>query len=113
ELLLRLLILGAAIAIFLWLLFISLTTLVHLIPIHYEQRLIGNWQAAEPDARQVYLQTLSEDLARAGGLDPELLSVHVQTGATVNAFATLGGNIVVFQGLLDALDSEQALAFVL
>ncbi|HEY7884467.1 MAG TPA: M48 family metallopeptidase, partial [Cellvibrionaceae bacterium] len=113
ELLLRVFILAIAVGVLLWLLFISLTTIVHWIPIHYEQRLVGNWQTDEPDSQNIYLQKLSENLARAGGLDPALITIHVQANETVNAFATLGGNIVVFEGLLDALDSEQALAFVL
>ena len=41
------------------------------------------------------------------------ITVHYASDDTVNAMATLGGNIVVFQGLIDTVDSENALAMVL
>lgn len=114
ELLLRVLLALAVIAAAGWLLLQALTYAVRWIPVSYEQRLTGQWQASEPDEREIYLQQLTSALAQAGGLHPDIsLSVHLQPGETVNAFATLGGNIVVFEGLLEALDSEEALAFVL
>ena len=39
--------------------------------------------------------------------------VHYIDSDTVNAFATLGGHIVVFRGLLDALPNENAVAMLL
>lgn len=64
--------------------------------------------------RGQYLQALSDRLAGAMALPPEMrISVHYSGDKTVNAMATLGGHVVVYQGLLDKLPSENALAFVL
>ena len=41
------------------------------------------------------------------------IAVHYSTAATVNAFATLGGHVVLHRGLIDELESENALAMVL
>ena len=41
------------------------------------------------------------------------MRIRVVEGSTVNAFATLGGRIFVFEGLLRELDSENSLAMVL
>ena len=41
------------------------------------------------------------------------LEVRTLKGDTVNAFATLGGYIFVFEGLVQALDNENSLAMVL
>ena len=115
DLLVRLLLVLAVVALGGWLLLQTLTYAVRWIPISYEQRLIGQWwQNTEAGKREATLQDLTEALARAGGLNPEIpLFVHLQENDTLNAFATLGGNIVVFDGLLETLKNEQALAFVL
>ena len=61
-----------------------------------------------------YLKELGERLARAQGLPPGLrVEVHYDDASVVNAFATLGGHIVVYQGLLEAVPDENALAMVL
>lgn len=44
---------------------------------------------------------------------PFPLQVHVKKGKTINALAFPGGHIVIFQGLLDEVESENELAFVL
>ena len=41
------------------------------------------------------------------------VTVHYSDQATVNAFATLGGHMFFYQGLIDALDSEDALTMVM
>jgi len=115
DLLARLLLVLIFVALAGWLLLQALTYAVRWIPISYEQRLTGQWwQNTEASEREVYLQDLTEALARAGGMATDIkLFVHLQENDTLNAFATLGGNIVVFDGLLETLESEQALAFVL
>jgi len=61
-----------------------------------------------------YLKAVGERLARAQGLPPVLrIEVHYDDAPVVNAFATLGGHIVVYQGLLEAVPDENALAMVL
>lgn len=63
---------------------------------------------------QPYLQVLAERLARAQGVPSDLpIRVHYDEAPVVNAFATLGGHIVIYQGLLEALPDENALAMVL
>ncbi len=61
------------------------------------------------------LQALATRLARHMALPAALpISVHYSPDTVVNAMATLGGHIVVYQGLLDATkDSEIALAMVM
>lgn len=41
------------------------------------------------------------------------VAVHYRAVPTVNAMATLGGHIFVYRGLIEKIDSEEALAFVL
>lgn len=66
----------------------------------------------EPD--RVLLQTLANRLTAADPLPQGMsVTVHVLDDETINAFATLGGHIVVARGLLDAMPSENALALVL
>lgn len=92
------------------------------VPFEQERALagsLGRWlpeTPAEPAhrERQQYLQQLADRLATAMDLAPEMtLTVHYSASNTVNALATLGGHIVVFQGLIDTLPSENALAMVM
>ncbi|MDR3323714.1 MAG: M48 family metallopeptidase [Zoogloeaceae bacterium] len=65
-------------------------------------------------AGEAALQHLAEELALAMALSEEMrLHVHFNDSADPNAFATLGGNIVVQRGLLQHVASENALAMVL
>ena len=96
--------------------------LVRFIPFEQEQALASSidadWLKQSHDAddkrREQYLQALGQRLSAAMNL-PEGMQVtlHYSSDSTVNAMATLGGNIVVFQGLIDTVDSENALAMVL
>lgn len=92
------------------------------IPFAQEQALaasLGRWLPQTPEneterQRRDYLQSLANGLAVNMELPPEMtLTVHYADDDTVNAMATLGGHIVVFQGLIDTLPSENALAMVL
>ncbi|MEE4193271.1 MAG: M48 family metallopeptidase [Halieaceae bacterium] len=60
------------------------------------------------------LQALADELL-AGHELPEgmVIRVHYSPSQDKNAFATLAGNIVINQGLLDSVSSENALAMVL
>jgi predicted Zn-dependent protease len=67
--------------------------------------------AAEPQAT---LQRLAEALVGPQGLPAGVtLQVHYNPLPVANATATLGGNITLYRGLLEAIDSENALAMVL
>lgn len=96
--------------------------LVRFVPFEKEQALASRvdtaWlkqkHSATDKRREQYLQSLGQQLATAMALPPEMkITVHYASDDTVNAMATLGGNIVVFQGLIDTVDSENALAMVL
>lgn len=91
------------------------------IPYEYEARLAQALPpiASAPDneqgrAVQRELQALADRLA-AGMQLPEGMTVKVgyADSKTVNAFATLGGQTVFFRGLLERVDSEDALAMVM
>ncbi|MDG1905600.1 MAG: M48 family metalloprotease [Arenicella sp.] len=85
------------------------------IPFEYEQRMVGDLEFTQvtPSARQEYLQVFSEKVAAQMDLPAGMaLTVHYDEDEMVNAFATLGGNIVFFKGLIDEVESEQELATV-
>lgn len=96
--------------------------LVRFVPFEQEQALASsidaNWlkesHSADDKRREQYLKALGEQLAATMDLPAGMqIAVHYSSDDTVNAMATLGGNIVVFQGLIDTVDSENALAMVL
>lgn len=61
-----------------------------------------------------YLNALAARIARAQQLPKDMsVTVHYVDDDTVNAFATLGGNILMFRGLLEKLDNENALVMVM
>lgn len=85
------------------------------IPYAWEQRWFGA-PAAQTDAgpQQQALQQLLEQLLRSSEAPALPVTVHwLGTEDTPNAFATLGGHIVVTGGLLQQVSSENALAMVL
>lgn len=64
--------------------------------------------------KQNYLTGLARRLSQHQQLPDNMsITVHYVEEETVNAYATLGGHIVVFNGLLEKLNSENALAMVL
>lgn len=95
--------------------------LVRFVPFAQEQALAASledrWRQQKPAVAtpaEQYLQALAGRLAAAMDMPPEMpITVHHVAGDTVNAMATLGGHIIVFQGLIDALPNENALAMVL
>ncbi len=63
---------------------------------------------------QRYLEQLTARVAAASELPPGMtITVHYVSGDTVNAFATLGGHIMVYQGLMQRMPNENALANVI
>ena len=86
------------------------------IPYRYESiipidKLIGPTQ----DGKMAdYLQKLADKLVAQMDLPKNMkISVHYVDSDTVNAFATLNGNVVFFRGLLGKLHSENELAMVM
>ncbi|MDR2710938.1 MAG: M48 family metallopeptidase [Burkholderiales bacterium] len=98
--------------------FVGMRYLVPHIPFHYEVSLAENWSKKldgdAPSPSREYLQKLAENLAAHMALPADMpITVHISASSTPNAFATFGGHIIVTQGLLDLVDSENALAMVL
>lgn len=102
--------------------------LVHYLPFSAEQRFVRPYEAmaeyfqddpTSPEAvraREIerYLQTLADDLSVQLDLpDDYVVQVHYLDHDIVNAFATLGGHVFVFRGLLEELPDENSLAMVL
>jgi len=92
------------------------------VPFETEQSLIPEmWAQIEPETEsetskqtREYIQSLSDRLATHMQLPEGMeITVHYVEGDIVNAFATIGGHIFIYQGLLDELNSENALAMVI
>ena len=61
-----------------------------------------------------YLQELADKISVAQNLPPEIkITVHYMDSPTMNAFATLGGNVFMFRGLLEKLPNENTLVTLL
>ena len=70
----------------------------------------------KPDKQQItqYLQELADNLAKAIDVpDDYIIRVHYVDSDVQNAFATLGGHIFIFRGLIQTLDDENSLAMVI
>jgi Zn-dependent protease with chaperone function len=88
------------------------------VPFNWEQaiaqKLVDQIEGTKYPQRQAKLQQLANNLSALQGLpDGMTITVHYSDSETVNALATLGGHVVIFQGLIDILDSENALAMVI
>jgi len=86
------------------------------IPFEYEKQIVAGYPRPPVTNAAVneYLQELASELAEAQGLPPEMtITVHYLDADTVNAYATLGGNIILYRGLLERLPNENALAMVI
>lgn len=88
----------------------------HLLPYAAEQKLIAPYAQRYPPRSHVveqYLQQLAERLARGMPL-PEGMAVraHYVDEPVVNAFATLGGHIAVYRGLLERVPDENVLSMI-
>ena len=78
------------------------------------KNILDHEASAEDRVIEQYLQDLVDDLDRDLDMPEEIdVSVHYLDEPTVNAFATLGGHIFVFEGLLAAMPDENSLAMVL
>ena len=64
------------------------------------------------DEFAIYLQAMLADLQQCAGVEYPL-QLTLADSDQVNAFAMPGGQIIVFTGLIDQLESENGLAFVL
>lgn len=115
----------AVIAIIMVVIHYSVQYLVHYIPFEFEVEMsekIDFLQAGDPLLygedegleKQAELQTLANELSALMELPEEMtITVHYSNEQVVNAFATLGGHVFMYQGLIDEMNSEQALSMVM
>ena len=110
---------------------VALVSLLHVgatwaaprVPFAYEVALADQlWGPTGPDtsrpapeqAANQALQALADSLRQPLGVPPDMpIQVRVQDEPHVNAYATLGGRIVVFKGLLAKMQREDELAALL
>ena len=88
------------------------------IPFSVEHRLVRkvhiDTQSVTTGPAPQYLQHLADDLSKNMQLPEDMkITVSIVNSNVVNAFATLGGNVVFFTGLLEKLPNENTLAMVL
>lgn len=97
--------------------------LVQYVPFSAEQKMAGLYENTIPADKpadtyhekiQQYLQSLADELSAAEELEKGMnIKVHYVNDDIVNAFATLGGHVVMFRGLLEKLPDENTLAMVM
>jgi len=64
--------------------------------------------------KQTYIANLAQSLGQKMALPEDIkLNVYYSESSTVNAFASLNGMIVINQGLIDFVESENELAFII
>ncbi len=81
-----------------------------------QSQLPDSAESLEPGDRERlrFLQELGARLSTQMGLPDDVsVTVHYSDDSTINAFATLGGHVLMYKGLVDRLPSENALAMVL
>lgn len=81
----------------------------------YEELLLKYWIKEEQEvATEHYLQSLADALMQAMQMTETIvIKVHYVDSDIVNAFATLGGHIFVFRGLMEIVPDENSLAMIL
>ncbi len=93
--------------------------LARFVPFKYEERVVEKFETefGTPDAPEELVSYLNELAARvAPGLplsDGISVNVHYRDEAVFNAFATIGGNLFFYRGLLKEMPHENALAMVM
>ncbi len=84
----------------------------------YAKSIAQHWQDkprdAAAEAARTELRAIAAKLAPAMQLPPDMeIVVHYSPDSVTNAFATLGGNVVFYRGLIEKFDSEDAVAMVM
>ncbi len=94
--------------------------LAGLIPYSAEKKVAGLYDvsvhANNKDHQQIteYLQQLADKISKTQKLPEEMkINIHYMHSDTMNAFATLGGNVFMFKGLLEKLPNENTLVTLL
>jgi len=80
----------------------------------YEKLIQKYYKGESKPEINAYLQNLADNLAKSMELPSEYnIKVHYVDNDMINAFATLGGHIFIFKGLIENLDDENSLAMVI
>ena len=90
--------------------------LAKLVPFEQEHRMLSGVEITEgfDSPMQDYLRKLTDELLLDMGMQGDFtVRVSFSPEMEVNAFATLGGNLVFYKGLLKGMKSENALAMLL
>lgn len=90
--------------------------LARLIPFSYELELVERFPQLRPESSPTrdYLQDLADRIAKTQDLpDDMVITVHYSDEDVVNAFATVGGHVFFYRGLIERFASEDALAMVM
>ena len=121
------LVIGLGVVVIIAVLVLSATAgyLAKYIPIEYEQTMVDQTGlgtdflnpdslSEEDQETQQRLQALADKLTAHMNLPEGAdIKVHYSSSSTVNALATLGGNLVFFKGLLEKIETEEELAAVM
>jgi predicted Zn-dependent protease len=99
---------------------LSFSWLAGKIPYQAEAKVAGLYDvsthsdnAAHPQLAN-YLQALADKISKAQMLSDEMkITIHYMDTDTLNAFATLGGNVFMFRGLLEKIPNENTLVTLL
>lgn len=79
-----------------------------------EQLLKKSFDLSNDSPQYLYIDKLAHKLAQHMDLPQDItLQVYYSSQSDINAFASLNGIIIITQGLLDAVQSENELAFVI
>lgn len=113
--------LAAGVIVLVVLIFFGMRLVAPLVPLSWERRMadpvVARLTPAPTDqglARQQWLQGLADRLRPAMNLPMAMpITVHWLPSEVPNAFATLGGHVFIHQGLMDRVNSENALAMVM
>jgi predicted Zn-dependent protease len=105
--------------------FFGMRLLAPLVPFSWERRMadpvVAQFTKGSPEEpvgrqrqRQQWLQALADRLGPALAVPQGMpITVHWLPSRVPNAFATLGGHVFIHQGLIDQVNSENALAMVM
>lgn len=96
------------------------STLAGFIPYSAEKKVAGLYDVSVHSDNErfpeiaTYLQQLADKITEVQNLPDDMkITVHYMHSDTMNAFATLGGNVFMFKGLLEKLPNENALVTLL
>ena len=90
--------------------------LAKFIPFKFETAIANKFDMNEVETseQQIYLQQLADRILAQADTDDQIeITLHYSDEDVVNAFATVGGNVYFYKGLVEKLKSEQALAMVM